>query len=72
MASSVRIGSAVLNFPFPLETLKSRKCSRWPEMANCGQACLSQIQEAPKACLVSNIVGSLVSGNEVCVPPPAV
>ena len=44
--------------------LQLSECSRWPEMANCGQECLSQIQEAPKACLVSNIVSRWYEGGE--------
>jgi len=31
-------------------------------MAGCGQGCLSQIQEAPKACLVTNIVNRWYEG----------
>lgn len=42
--------------------LQLSDCSRWPEMAGCGQECLSQIQEAPKACLVSNIVNRWYQG----------
>lgn len=33
-----------------------RACTRWPEMAGCGQECLSQIQSAPHDCLVQTIV----------------
>ena len=42
--------------------LQLSECSRWPEMAGCGQECLAQIQEAPKACLVSNIVNRWYQG----------
>jgi len=38
----------------PEMTLSS--CSRWPERAGCGQACLSQISAAPEDCLVRNIL----------------
>jgi hypothetical protein len=38
--------------------LHLRRCSRWPEMAGCDEACLSQIQSAPKACLVQTMVTS--------------
>lgn len=38
--------------------LHLRRCSRWPEMAGCDEACLTQIQTAPKACLVQTMVTS--------------
>jgi hypothetical protein len=31
-------------------------CTRWPEMAGCGQDCLKQIQAAPAGCLVRNVL----------------
>lgn len=36
--------------------LHLRTCSRWPEMAGCDEACLSQIEAAPHACRVQAIV----------------
>jgi hypothetical protein len=36
--------------------LELQTCTRWPERKGCGQACLSQIEEAPEECLVKNIV----------------
>jgi len=42
------------------------QCSRWPEREGCGQECLAQIEEAPKACLVHNIVNQWYMGKE-CV-----
>jgi hypothetical protein len=42
--------------------LNLSECSRWPEKAGCGQECLSQIKEAPEACLVSNIVNQWYHG----------
>lgn len=33
-----------------------RTCSRWPEMAGCDQACLSQIAAAPHECELRTIV----------------
>jgi hypothetical protein len=32
------------------------QCSRWPERKNCGQQCLSQIENDPNACHVTSIV----------------
>jgi hypothetical protein len=31
-------------------------CSRWPEQHACGRECLQQIERAPEACLVRNIL----------------
>jgi hypothetical protein len=36
--------------------LRLSTCSRWPEMAGCGQECLSQIVEQQKDCLVRTIL----------------
>ncbi|MBI3405996.1 MAG: hypothetical protein HY046_11120 [Acidobacteria bacterium] len=36
--------------------LRLSDCSRWPEMAGCGQECLRQIEANPEGCLVWNIV----------------
>ena len=60
-----------------------QSCSRWPEKEACGQECLAQIQEAPKACLVWTIINRWYQGQK-CVychkpfgeihwhdPPPA-
>lgn len=38
------------------------QCSRWPEMRNCGQQCLSKINADPENCLVWNIVGNWYKG----------
>lgn len=37
-------------------------CSRWPEMAGCGQECLSQIETSPEECLVRTIVTQWYEG----------
>ncbi len=36
--------------------LRLETCTRWPEREHCGQECLSQIEAAPDACLVRNIL----------------
>jgi len=46
--------------------LSLRQCSRWPERERCGQECLAQIEETPKACLVRTIVNQWYAGKE-CV-----
>jgi hypothetical protein len=42
--------------------LKLSSCSRWPERAGCGQACLSEIAAAPEDCLVRNILAKWYEG----------
>lgn len=36
--------------------LRLEACTRWPEKAHCGQECLGQIEGAPDACLLRNIL----------------
>jgi hypothetical protein len=61
-AVRVAAGKAAVEAMVGAPHLRLSDCSRWPEMADCGQECLSQIQEAPKACLVSNIVNRWYEG----------
>jgi hypothetical protein len=65
-AVSVAAGKAAAEATLHAPHLQLSECSRWPEMENCGQECLSQIQEAPAACLVSNIVNRWYEGRN-CV-----
>jgi hypothetical protein len=65
-AVSVAAGKAAVEATLHAPDLKLSECSRWPEKAGCGQECLSQIKEAPEACLVSNIVNHWYSGKS-CV-----
>ena len=65
-AVSVAAGKAAAEVMVGAPNLRLSECSRWPEMADCGQECLSQIKEAPEACLVSNIVNHWYSG-KTCV-----
>ena len=39
-----------------------KSCSRWPERRDCGQECLTQIEDLPFDCLVSTIVNRWYSG----------
>ncbi len=66
--AAVRVAAAKAAIQAAIATphLQLSECSRWPERAGCGQECLSQIQEAPKACLVSNIVNRWYEGRN-CV-----
>ena len=47
---------AALSCLKPQPELRLSSCSRWPERAGCGQACLHQIEAAPADCLVRNIL----------------
>lgn len=44
--------------------LRLRTCSRWPEMAGCDQACLSQVEATPRACALQTIVASWYDGKQ--------
>jgi len=41
-------------------------CSHWPERADCGQLCLTQIRTAPEDCLIRNILAKWYDG-KYCV-----
>jgi hypothetical protein len=61
-AVRVAAGKAALESAVGDEELRLSACSRWPEKEACGQECLSQIQEAPKACLVWTIINQWYQG----------
>jgi hypothetical protein len=42
--------------------LRLEACTRWPEKAGCGQECLGQIESAPEACLLRNILADWYQG----------
>jgi hypothetical protein len=42
--------------------LRLESCTRWPEKQGCGQECLGQIEGAPDACLLRNILADWYSG----------
>jgi hypothetical protein len=44
--------------------LHLRSCSRWPEMAGCDEACLAQIESAPRACALHTIVTEWYAGKQ--------
>lgn len=68
LAAAVNLSAAkaALEGGFGTPHLALSQCSRWPEREGCGQECLAQIEEAPKACLVSTIVNNWYAGKE-CV-----
>ena len=55
-AVSVAAGKATVQAAMGAQHLALSECSRWPGKEACGQECLEQIEEAPKACLVNTIV----------------
>src|ERR1035438_8984805 len=65
-AVRVAAGKAALEAIVGEQHLRLNTCSRWPERQGCGQACLAQIEEAPKACLVWTIINRWYQGQE-CV-----
>jgi hypothetical protein len=42
--------------------LRLKSCSRWPELQDCGQECLRQIEAAPEDCLVRHILAQWYEG----------
>lgn len=42
--------------------LRLEQCSRWPERQNCGQECLTQVEEDAEGCLVRTIVQQWYAG----------
>jgi len=42
--------------------LRLNACSRWPELAGCGQECPREIERSPENCLVRNIVAQWYAG----------
>jgi hypothetical protein len=65
-AVRVAAGKAAVEATIGNEQLRLSECSRWPEREACGQECLAQIQEAPKACLVWTIINRWYQGQK-CV-----
>jgi nitroreductase len=55
-AVEVDLGHLALTSAAGLRELRLRNCSRWPEKKNCGQMCLTAIEEAPHDCLVREVV----------------
>ena len=62
VAVQVDAGHAALSAPQGRPELRLESCTRWPEKAGCGQECLGQIESAPQACLLRNILGDWYQG----------
>jgi hypothetical protein len=65
-AVRVATGKAAFKATLGDGQLRLSECSRWPEKEACGQECLAQIQDAPKACLVWTIINRWYQGQK-CV-----
>ena len=57
-AVSVDAGEAALTAAIGNPQLRLAECTRWPEMKDCGQECVRQIEYAPEDCLVRNVVAN--------------
>lgn len=53
---TVDAGEAAFSAAIGNPHLYLSECTRWPEMRDCGQDCLKQIEYAPADCLVRNVV----------------
>ena len=62
VAVHVDAGHAARSAPRGRPDLRLESCTRWPEKAGCGQECLGQIEAAPQACLLRNILGDWYLG----------
>ncbi len=63
--AAVRVAAASAANSYALTgvtNLRLNTCSRWPEMAGCGQECLAQVESGPESCLVRSIVTSWYEG----------
>lgn len=71
--AAVRVDAmnAVKETLYGRESLRLSNCSRWPERADCGQDCLSEVVADPKACLVWTLVTDWYRGKScvICQRP---
>jgi hypothetical protein len=64
VAVEVDATHAALSSPQGRPELRLDACTRWPERAGCGQECLGQIESAPEACLLRNILADWYKGKK--------
>lgn len=64
-AVEIAVGKGALQ-AFRAGELRLKDCTRWPERADCGQECLSQIERAPHDCLVTQVIANWYEGKS-CV-----
>jgi hypothetical protein len=62
VAVEVDARHAALSAPQGRPELRLESCTRWPERKDCGQECLGQVESAPDACLLRNILGDWYEG----------
>jgi hypothetical protein len=62
VAVEVDASHAAWTSPQGKTELRLEACTRWPEKASCGQECLHQIENAPEACLLRNILADWYRG----------
>jgi len=62
VAVEVDAAHAALSAPQGRPDLRLEACTRWPERRSCGQECLGQVESAPEACLLRNILGDWYQG----------
>jgi hypothetical protein len=67
VAVEVNAGHAAFSAPQGRPHLRLEACTRWPERAGCGQECLGQIESAPEACLLRNILADWYNGKTCAV-----
>ena len=62
----VDVRQALLTGALGRPHLRLHDCSRWPEMAGCGQMCLAEIEASPVGCLVRHLLEDWYVG-QTCV-----
>jgi len=67
VAVEVDAGHAAFSAPQGRPQLRLEACTRWPERKGCGQECLGQIESAPEACLLRNILADWYAGKSCAV-----
>jgi hypothetical protein len=62
VAVEVDARHAAMSAPQGRPRLQLESCTRWPERRECGQECLGQVESAPEACLLRNILSDWYQG----------
>ncbi len=66
VAVDVDATHAALTIGRGVPDLRLATCTRWPARHDCGQECLTQIEDSPEECLLRNILSSWYEG-KACV-----
>jgi hypothetical protein len=67
VAIEVDARHAALSVPQGRPRLRLESCTRWPERKACDQECLGQVESAPEACLLLNILGDWYRGKKCAI-----